>query len=50
MILVNSDRTLSEISKLCGFNSPNYFGKAFWEQCGISPKQYWEQAAHSVDS
>lgn len=42
-MLANSDRTLSEISELCGFNSPSYFGKLFRERCGISPKKYREQ-------
>lgn len=39
-MLANSDRTLSEISELCGFNSPSYFGKVFRERCGASPKKY----------
>lgn len=43
MLLANSDRTLSDISASCGFNSPSYFGKLFREQCGISPKKYREQ-------
>ena len=43
-MLVNSERTLSDISYLCGFNSPSYFGKLFREQCGLSPKKYREQA------
>lgn len=42
-MLVNSERTLSEISNLCGFNSPSYFGKLFRERCGLSPKKYREQ-------
>lgn len=40
MLLANSDRTLSDISASCGFNSPSYFGKLFREQCGMSPKKY----------
>lgn len=42
MLLVDSDRTLSDISASCGFNSPSYFGKLFREQCGLSPKKYRE--------
>lgn len=49
-ILVNSDRTLSEISELFGFSNPNYFGKAFQERCDVSPKRYRGRAAQSVDS
>ena len=47
-MLANSDRTLSEISQLCGFYSPSYFGKVFRERCGATPKQYREWAARSV--
>ena len=47
-MLANSDRTLSEISQLCGFHSPSYFGKLFREQCGLSPKKYREQV-HQKD-
>ena len=42
-MLVNSERTLSEISNLCGFNSPSYFGKLFRKRCGLSPKKYRKQ-------
>lgn len=42
MLLVNTDRTLADISSSCGFNSPSYFGKVFREQCGLSPKKYRE--------
>ena len=42
-MLANSERTLSDISYLCGFNSPSYFGKLFRERCGLSPKKYREQ-------
>lgn len=40
MLLANTDRSLSDISVSCGFNSPSYFGKLFREQCGLSPKKY----------
>lgn len=42
MLLADSDRTLSDISSSCGFNSSSYFGKLFREQCGLSPKKYRE--------
>ncbi len=39
-MLTNTDRTISEISYLCGFNSPSYFGKVFRERIGLSPQKY----------
>lgn len=43
MLLANTNRTVSDISSSCGFNSPSYFGKLFREQCGMSPKKYREK-------
>lgn len=43
MMLANTDRTLSDISCSCGFNSPSYFGKLFREKCGLPPKKYRDQ-------
>ncbi len=47
-MLTGSDRSLSEIAELCGFNSPSYFGKVFRERCGTSPKKYRDQV-HQKD-
>lgn len=46
-MLTNSERTLSEISYLCGFSSPSYFGKVFRERCGTSPQKYKKQICGS---
>lgn len=39
-LLTNTNKTLSEICFLCGFQSTSYFGKVFREYCGMSPGQY----------
>jgi len=31
---------VQEISKMCGFDSPSYFGKIFREETGYTPKKY----------
>ena len=43
ILLASTDRTLSDISISCGFNSASYFGKVFREHHGISPKKYRDQ-------
>ena len=35
-----SNYTVSEIGRMCGYESPSYFGKLFREQNGRSPKEY----------
>lgn len=39
-MLENSDKTLSEISALSGFNDVYYFGKQFKRKIGVSPGKY----------
>ncbi|MDO4805256.1 MAG: helix-turn-helix domain-containing protein [Lachnospiraceae bacterium] len=39
-LLRNSPLSISEVSRRCGFNSPNYFGDAFRRAYGISPSEY----------
>lgn len=34
------EKRASEIGKMCGFESPSYFGKVFRKEVGISPEQY----------
>ncbi len=34
------DFSMSEVGKLCGFESPSYFGKTFKEETGMSPYKY----------
>ena len=43
ILLTSTDRTMSDISSSCGFNSASYFGKVFREHHGISPKKYRDQ-------
>ncbi len=43
ILLASTDRTLSDISISCGFNSASYFGKVFREKNGVSPQKYREQ-------
>ena len=33
-------RSVEEIGKMCGFDSPSYFGKRFREENGCSPREY----------
>ena len=38
--LINTDKSMEEISELCGFASANYFGLVFKKATGISPLHY----------
>ncbi len=35
-----SSKPLEEIGRLCGFESPSYFGKKFREETMLSPREY----------
>lgn len=35
--------SIEEVGRLCGYNSPSYFGKIFREETGRSPREYREQ-------
>ena len=39
-LLLETDRTIMEISNDCGFSSASYFGKLFREKTGMTPLQY----------
>ncbi len=39
-LLLETDRSVSEIAFQCGFSDSNYFSKQFVKQCGCPPKQY----------
>lgn len=43
LYLINTSMTVSQIAFQTGFNSSSYFGKAFKERYGVTPKQYREQ-------
>ena len=39
-LLLNTNKSISEISFLCGFNNSSYFGDVFKRVKGISPQKY----------
>lgn len=39
-LLIYSDDSIEEISRICGFSSANYFGLAFKKETGLSPFNY----------
>ncbi len=39
-LLKYSSESIENIGKMCGFESPSYFGKRFREICGCSPSEY----------
>lgn len=39
-LLIYSDKSIEEISRVCGFSSANYFGLAFKKETGLSPYNY----------
>lgn len=39
-LLIYTDNSIEEISRLCGFSSANYFGLAFKKETGMSPFNY----------
>lgn len=38
--LCRSDRSITEISELVGFNTPRTFNRAFYKQMGMTPREY----------
>ena len=40
LMLLYSEKSVGEISRLCGFNSPNYFFTSFRDSVGMSPRQF----------
>lgn len=43
--LRKSDRSITEISELVGFNTPRTFNRAFYKQMGMTPREYRLQNA-----
>lgn len=39
-MLTSTNRTITEISEICGFSSLSYFGKVFRQYTGVTPVQY----------
>lgn len=48
-LLAGSDMTVEQISFALHFSSPSAFGKFFKANCGMSPKQFREQAKMTTD-
>ena len=38
--LLNTEKSITEIAALCGFNDSNYFASVFKKIKGITPKKY----------
>lgn len=48
MLLLSTDKSISEIAYDCGFNSVSYFCKLYRERCGTSPKTYRKHLSQST--
>ncbi|WP_084777987.1 helix-turn-helix transcriptional regulator [Saccharibacillus sacchari] len=48
IILIITERTVSDIASSCGFSTLSCFCKVFREQCGVSPKKYRKQTCAKV--
>lgn len=46
IFLANDSLTISEISDMCGFNSPYYYSNAFKKKFGTSPSTYRKNYGH----
>lgn len=40
LLLVNSDKTIAQISEELGFSSPQYFSRKFTQRVGVAPSHY----------
>lgn len=40
MLLTTTDRTVKDISQMCGFSTPSYFIREFKKRYGLTPKKY----------
>ncbi len=39
-LLIHTDISIGNISRMCGYNDPLYFSRVFGKNVGISPKAY----------
>lgn len=39
-LLISSEKSITEIAVLCGYNSSNFFGDVFKKNMGMSPSSY----------
>ncbi len=46
--LLESNRSISEISMVCGFQSPSYFSYVFRKETGLTPQDYRKKVALST--
>ena len=44
-LLDSGELSVGEISDICGFGDPSYFGKAFRKRTGLTPSQYRNRKA-----
>ncbi len=44
-LLMQSDHSVKEVSFMCGFNTPSYFSKRFFERFGVLPNQLKQNTA-----
>ena len=48
LYLLNTDLSVAEISRLCGYDNSSYFSTLFHEKYGISPSAYREKTAMPI--
>lgn len=46
--LVSGKQDVSEIARMCGFNSASYFTKVFRDECGVTPSVYRREYSEIV--
>ena len=46
--LVSGKQDVSEIARICGFNSASYFTKVFRDECGVTPSVYRREYSEIV--
>lgn len=49
-MLLETDMSINQISKNCGFCTPSYFGRRFQETFGCSPREYRQKVARTEEA